>query len=86
MEQKIRKVVRHLRNKSEQERRQILSISMICVCIVMAILWTWSLGENLTKEETYVKVKEDLKPFSVLKSNLIDSWGNTNPNTDPVVE
>ncbi len=84
--QKIRKVVRHLRNKPEQERRQILSISMICVCIVMAVLWTWSLGENITKEETYVKVKEDLKPFSVLKSNLIDSWSNTNTSSDPVVE
>lgn len=86
MQHKIRKVVRHLRNRSEEERRHILTVSMICVCVVMAVLWTWSLGESIAKEETFVKAKEDLKPFSVLKSNLIDSWNTAGESSENPVE
>lgn len=81
MHHKIRKVVHHLRSKPEEERRQMLSLSMILVCVVMVILWTWSLGSNIKDPETKIEVKEGLKPFSVLKSNLIDSWNSATKET-----
>lgn len=83
MEQKIRKIVRHLRNKPEEERRHILNLFMFFVIVFMFILWIFSLGQTLGNPESKVKIKKDLQPFSVLKSNLIDGFNSTTGDVIP---
>lgn len=82
---KVRKIVHRLRARPEEERRHILTLSMIAVCGVMLVLWIWSLGADLSSEETKSKLQNDLKPFSVLKTNLIDGWDSANSNTSSEV-
>ncbi len=83
MEQKIRKIVRHLRNKPEEERRHILFLFMVFVIVFMIILWVFSLGQTLNDPEAKVKIKKDLQPFSVLKSNLVDGFNSTKEDVVP---
>jgi hypothetical protein len=40
----------------------------------MIMLWIVSLGKNLSSEDTKIKMKQDLQPFSVLKDNLVDGY------------
>jgi len=70
----MRKIIHKLRQKPEEERRHILHILIIIAAIVMIILWTYSLGKSFTSPETKIKVRQDLKPFSVLKDNLVDGY------------
>ncbi len=84
--QKIRKVIHHLRSKPEEERRHLLSLSMIVVCAFMVFLWIISLSQNIKTTEVKVKAKDGLKPFSVLKSSLIDSWDSATGPNQTVVE
>jgi len=70
----MRKIIHKLRQKPEEERRHILHILIIIAAIVMIILWSYSLGKSFTSPETKIKVKQDLKPFSVLKDNLVDGY------------
>lgn len=70
----MRKIIHKLRQKPEEERRHILHILIVIAAVVMIILWTYSLGKSFTSPETKIKVKQDLKPFSVLKDNLVDGY------------
>lgn len=70
----MRKVIHRLRQKPEEERRHILHISIIIIAIIMIALWAFSLGKSLSAPETKQKVKQDLQPFSVLKSNLTEGY------------
>ncbi|MFH1608846.1 MAG: hypothetical protein ABH951_02395 [Patescibacteria group bacterium] len=70
----MRKTIHRLRQKPEEERRQILHIIIIIAAIFMILLWVFSLGKNVSTPETKIKMKEDLKPFSVLKDNLSDGY------------
>lgn len=82
--EKIKKVVRHLRNRPEKERRHILHISMFVIVGFMFVLWIFSLGTTFNEPEEKIQVKESLKPFSVLKSNLLDGYNSiSNEGTIP---
>lgn len=70
----MRKVIHRLRQKPEEERRHILHISIIIIAIIMIALWAFSLGKSLSTPEIKQKVKQDLQPFSVLKSNLTEGY------------
>jgi len=70
----MKKIIHKLRNRSEEERRHILHITTFVLALFMIILWTFSLGRSITSKETKVKVKQDLKPFSVLKDNLVGGY------------
>ncbi|OGI63927.1 hypothetical protein A2914_02310 [Candidatus Nomurabacteria bacterium RIFCSPLOWO2_01_FULL_41_21] len=83
---RIRKVVHHLRNKPEEERRHILHVTMIVICFIMVLLWTFSLGGELKDKETKEKIKQDLKPFSVLKDNLVGGYESMSGNTAPLAQ
>ena len=74
--EKVKKVVRHLRNKPEKERRHILNLSMFVVVGFMFVLWVVSLGVSFNEPEEKKVIKESLKPFSVLKSNLLDGYNS----------
>lgn len=70
----MRKTIHKLRQKPKEERRHILHISIIIIAIVMILLWSFSLGKNLSQPEVKEKVKQDLQPFSVLKDNLSEGY------------
>ncbi|MFA6523909.1 MAG: hypothetical protein WC264_01375 [Candidatus Paceibacterota bacterium] len=81
----MRKFIHKLRQKPEEERRHILHTVTIIAAVVMIILWTYSLGRSISSPETKVKIKQDLKPFSVLKDNIVGGYKNiSNPASDVV--
>ncbi len=51
-----------------------MHILTIVFAFVLFVLWTWSLGTSLASPETETSLKEELKPFSVLKDNIIDGY------------
>ena len=72
----MRKIINHLRNRPEEERRHILHILTFACAIILIIIWIYSLGMTITSTDTKVKIKQDLKPFTVLKDDI------TNTKTD----
>jgi len=82
----MRKFIHKLRQKPEEERRHILHIVTIVAAIVMIVLWTYSLGKSLTNPETKVKIKQDLKPFSALKENIMGGYKNISNTSSSVIE
>ena len=67
----MKKIIHKLRNRSEEERRHILHITVFILALFMILLWTFSLGRSITSKETKTKINQDLKPFSVLKDDLV---------------
>ncbi len=70
----MKKIIHKLRRQPEEVRRHILHICTVAIAIVMIILWTYSLSRSLGSPDTQVKIKQDLKPFSVLKDNLVGGY------------
>ncbi len=70
----MRKIIHKLRAKPEETRRHILHFSTIVFAVILLTLWVYSLGSNLSNEDTQTKLKNDVKPFSVLKDNLPTLW------------
>jgi succinate dehydrogenase hydrophobic anchor subunit len=63
--------VRKIRQQPEHVRRHILHVLIIICGVILILLWIYSLGMTLTSDDTKAKVSQDLKPFSVLKANLM---------------
>ena len=82
----MKKIIHKLRNRSEEERRHILHISTFVLGLFLILLWTFTLGRTITSPETKIKAQQDLKPFSVLKDNLVGGYesikGANSDNTD----
>ena len=76
----MRKIIHKLRNRSEEERRHILHIAIFILTLFMILLWTFSLGRSITDTDTKIKVNQDLKPFSVLKDNLVGGYQSMEGN------
>ncbi|OGI60566.1 hypothetical protein A2641_03470 [Candidatus Nomurabacteria bacterium RIFCSPHIGHO2_01_FULL_37_25] len=83
----MKKIIHHVRRQPEEIRRHILHFLTAVAGIVLVMLWFYSLGRNLNNPDTQVKVNNELKPFSVLKGNIIDGYQSiTNPNPDTELE
>ncbi len=67
----MKKIIQKLRRQQEEERKHILYILTALFSVILIILWTYSLGRNITNPDTEEKIKQDLKPFSELKENII---------------
>lgn len=82
----MKKIIHKLRNRPEHERRHILHITTFILALFVILLWTFTLGKSVTSKETKVKIKQDLKPFSVLKDNLVGGYnsikGTDSPSTN----
>ena len=70
----MKKIINHIRNQSEEVRRHILHVLTIIFAIILALLWIYSLGTNLSNPDTQAKISNDLKPFSALKANIVDGY------------
>lgn len=82
----MKKIIHNLRRQPEEVRRHILHITIFAVAVIMILLWIFSLGKSLSSPDTQVKIKEDLKPFSVLKDNLVDGYKSTSDDNYPTTE
>ena len=70
----MRRIIHHLRNKPEQTRRDILHLATVAFAVILVTLWFYSLGENFLNSDTQRKIEQDLKPFSVLKDNIVGGY------------
>ncbi len=70
----MKKIIHHLRNQSEETRTHILHVLTVGASVILVLLWIYSLGTNLTNTDTKTQISKDLKPFSVLKDNLVGGY------------
>ncbi len=70
----MKKIIHKIRQQPEEVRRHILHLLTIVIAIILLALWVYSLGTNLNNPDTQTKLKQDIKPFSVLKDNIPSLW------------
>ncbi|HEV7424445.1 MAG TPA: hypothetical protein VGO21_04620 [Candidatus Paceibacterota bacterium] len=70
----MKKIIHHLRRQPEHVRKHIVHVSIIIVAIILLLLWVYSLGTRLTNPDTQAKMKEDLKPLSTFKDNIVGGY------------
>jgi hypothetical protein len=79
------KIIHHIkkiRQQPEHVRRHILHILIVICGVILVLLWIYSLSTTLTNSDTQTKIGQDLKPFTVLKDNMIGGYQNiTNSNS-----
>jgi len=68
----MKKIINRLRNQPEEERRHILHILTFGFAIILIIIWIYSLGRTITSTDTKEKIKQDLKPFTMLKDSIVN--------------
>ena len=79
----MKDIINHIRKQPEHIRRHILHVSTLAFAVILALLWIYSLGANLTNANTPAKIGEDLKPFSALKDNIVGGYNSlAQPSTD----
>ena len=69
----MKKVINHLRNRPEAERRHILHILTLGCAILLIIIWIYSLGTTIASTETKVQIKKDFEPFTMLKDSIVNN-------------
>ena len=67
----MKKIIHHIRKQPEPIKRHILHVVIFACAIVLFILWVYSLGTT----DTETKITQDLKPFSILKDNMAETYG-----------
>ena len=70
----MRKFIHHIRKQPEEVKRHILHITMVVLALILLVLWVYSLGKNFNNPDTQAQIKNDLKPLSALKSNLVGGY------------
>jgi len=74
LQNRMKKIIHHIRKQPEEVRRHILHVIMVVAAAVLFFLWVYSLGTSLTNPDMQVKIKNDLKPFSALKDNMVGGY------------
>jgi len=72
----MKRIIHHIRNQPEEIRRHILHVMTAVFAVVLLMFWIYSLGTNLNNPDIGIKMSNDLKPLSVLKSNLIGGYNS----------
>jgi hypothetical protein len=72
----MRKIIHHLRKQPEHIKMHILHASTVVAGIVLMMLWVYSLGTNLTDNDTQAKIKQQASPISAFKENIIDGYNS----------
>ena len=70
------KIIHRLRKHPEHIRVRILYVAMLVSAFFLFTAWGFMSSTNVTSESTQTAIKEDLKPFSMLKTSVIDSTKN----------
>ena len=72
----MKKIIHNLRQQPEHVRRHILHGVTIVAALVLISFWVFSLGANFGNPETQAKISEELKPFSVIKHDIVNGYQN----------
>lgn len=70
----MRRIIHHIRRQPEHIRRHILHVLVLVSAGVLLLLWVYSLSQNLTDQNTKLKIENDIKSLSVLKDNLANGY------------
>jgi hypothetical protein len=63
-----------IRKQPERVKRSILHVTTGIFAVLLVMLWVYSLGTNLSSDDTQAKINQDLKPLSALKANILDGY------------
>lgn len=63
-----------LREKPENVRRQILAGSLTVCMVIVGGVWVLSLGSHFSSGEAKIKTKEDVKPFTLFKTKIKNTY------------
>jgi len=69
----MKKIIHNLRQQPDDVKHHILHVITAVFAVILVALWVWSLGTGTDNAEV-AKDKENLKPLSVLKANLVDGY------------
>ena len=75
----MEKIIHHfkkIRKQPEHIRRHILHVTIAVFAVLLALLWIYSLGNDLTNGDTQTRINQDLKPFSAIKDNMINGYNS----------
>ncbi len=74
----MKKIVENLKGQSVEHRKNVMHLITFFCAIVLIILWVFSLGKNLSNEDTKENIKNDLQPINALKDNIVGGYKNVN--------
>ncbi len=91
--QKLTQYILKLREKPENIRKEILAgVLTICMVIVGGV-WAYSLGSHFGGDKVSIQVKEDVKPLSLISSQIKDTYkglvasvGKSESTTKPEIQ
>lgn len=67
----MKRIIHHVRKQPEHIKRHILHVTIIIFAVILLLFWIYLLGKTLTNTDTQVEMSQDLKPFSILKDNIM---------------
>lgn len=65
----MKKYIKKVREKSENERKRLLFVWMAISMSLVVLVWFYSLGHRFN-ERVSEKAREDIKPFKMLGNSL----------------
>jgi hypothetical protein len=72
--EKVTQYILKLRDKPENIRKEILAgVLTVCMVIVGGV-WAYSLGSRFSDGKVSVQVKEDVKPLSLISTQIKDTY------------
>ena len=80
----MRRVIHHIRRQPEKLKMHILHFLTVVFGIFLLVLWVYSLGRNVANPETQNNFKNNLKPFSALKDNLVGGYNSISQPNLPI--
>ena len=72
----MKKIIHHLRRQPEETKRHILHIITLLCAFILVLLWVYSLGNTLEGVDIERQAKQDFKPFSAIKDNVVNGFNN----------
>ncbi|MFA5750857.1 MAG: hypothetical protein WCX79_03435 [Candidatus Paceibacterota bacterium] len=67
----MKKIIHNLRKQPEDTRKHILNVVMLVVIAVLIVFWVISLKNDFSSTETKERIKNDIKPFTILKESIL---------------
>ena len=77
----MKQFIHKLRQQREGARKNILHILTIMFAVIFVLLWIYTLTINFSDKDNQINMKNDLQSIKDLKSNLIDSYTQSEDGT-----
>ncbi len=77
----MKQFIHKLRQQPEGVRKNILHILTIMFAVIFVLLWIYTLTINFSDKDNQINMKNDLQSIKDLKSNLIDSYTQSEDGT-----